>query len=48
MSGVCARAPGRRQRLATSHIVTAHLTGRRQRLAAVRVVTARGIADSGV
>ena len=48
MSGVCARAPGRRQRLATSHIVTAHLTGRRQRLAAVRVVTERGIADSGV
>ena len=48
MSGVCARSPGRRQRLATSHIVTAHLTGRRQRLAAVRVAAARGIADSGV
>ena len=48
MSGVCTRTTGRRQRLATSHIVTAHLTGRRQRLAAVRVVTERGIADSGV
>ena len=53
MSGVCTRSPGRRQRLATSHIVTAHLTGRRQRLTAVHVVTARvaaarGIADSGV
>ena len=36
MSGVCARATGRRQRLAAVHVMTAH------------AVTARGIADSGV
>ena len=41
MSGVCARVTGRRQRLATSHVVTARAPGRRQRLAASHVVTAR-------
>ena len=41
MSGVCARSPGRRQRLATSHVVTARAPGRRRPLITVLVVTAR-------
>ncbi len=41
MSGICARATGRRQRLAAVHVMTKHVM-------TAHAMTARGIADSGV